>query len=124
MKEFWTARIALGFAVVGVVLMALTIAWRINPVEGSVVPRFLTHNPIGIAIIWILLVTCIPVWIFAVSLSLLLPLSDRIQYLLACGWMLVFQAILYFLIGKLVSVCRRRLKRKNEASKQGVQVRR
>ena len=96
--------------------MALRIAWRVNPVEGSVVPSFLTGNLIGVTGLWVLLVSCTPAWIVAVSVSMLLPVSDRAQYGLACAAMLVLQAVSYFLIGKLISVCVWKLKNKNEAS--------
>jgi len=112
MKRFWTDRIAIVTALVGIALMVLTIIWRINPAEGSVVPKFLTGNPVGVAVIGVLLVTCMPAWILAVSLTMFVPLSDHRQYVLACGSMLIVQAAAYFMIGKLISVCVRRFKRK------------
>ena len=42
MKKFWTDRIAVVTAGVGILLMVLTWVWRVNPVEGSVMPDFLT----------------------------------------------------------------------------------
>jgi len=63
MKKLPTDRIALVTAGIGMVLMILTAAWRVNPVEGSVVPDFLTRNPFGEALLLVLLVTCMPVWI-------------------------------------------------------------
>lgn len=118
MKKFWTDRIAVLTALVGIILMVLTIVWRINPVEGSVVPRFLTGNPVGGAVICVLLVTCMPVWILSVSVTMLLPLPDHIQYVLACGAMLIAQGVVYFMIGKLISICVRRLSRRRESSNQ------
>jgi hypothetical protein len=112
MRGFWTDRIAIVTALIGVGLMILTIVWRINPVEGSVVPRFLTGNPVGVAVIYVLVVTCMPVWILAVSLSMSVPLPEHGQYVLACGSMLIFQAVVYFMIGKLISICVRRFKKK------------
>ena len=81
MNALWTNRLGLSFAAAGVVLMALTISWHVNPAEGSVVPRFLTANLAGTAALWVLLVTCMPVWVVAVWLSSLIPVSDRLQYL-------------------------------------------
>ena len=118
MKRFWTDRIAIVTALVGVGLMVLTIIWRINPAEGSVVPEFLTGNPVGRGAICALLVTCMPAWILAVTLCMLLPLPERIQYSLACTAMLVMQGIAYFMIGKLISLCGRKMCRKKESSNQ------
>ena len=41
MKKFWTDRIALVTSGIGIALMILTAVWRVNPVEGSVMPDFL-----------------------------------------------------------------------------------
>jgi len=41
MKNFWKDKIAVGSAVIGMVLMILTILWRVNRAEGSVIPGFL-----------------------------------------------------------------------------------
>ena len=57
---------------VGMALMILALVWRVNPVEGSVVPDFLTGNPFGAALIVVLLVTCMPVGIVAVFSGVLL----------------------------------------------------
>jgi hypothetical protein len=116
MKRFWTDRIAIVTALVGIGLMALTIIWRINPAEGSVVPDFLTGNPVGVGAICVLLVTCMPAWILAVTLCMLLPLPERMQYSLACAAMLVMQGIAYFMIGKLISLCVRKICRRKESS--------
>lgn len=116
MRVFRTDRIACVTALIGVGLMVLTIIWRVNPVEGSVVPRFLTDNPVGVAAISVLLVTCMPVWLPAVSLTLLMPLQDHAQWRLACGIMIVVQGIVYFLLGKLMSLIVRKLKARKTAS--------
>jgi len=110
MKTFWTDRVAIVTTLVGIILMVLTIVWRINPVEGSVMPRFLTGNPVGIAVIFILLVTCMPAWIVAVSVGMLLPFSERTQEVLVYVSMLILQGVIYFMIGKLISVCVRKVR--------------
>jgi len=61
MKTFWRDRIAVVTAGIGIVLMILTVVWRVNPVEGSVMPDFLTSNPFGQTLLYLLLVTCMPV---------------------------------------------------------------
>ena len=113
MRGFWTDRTALSFAAAGMILMALTIAWRINPVEGSVVPRFLYDSALGRAVFWVLFVTCMPVFIAGMFL-----IRDG-----DCGWLpdwvpvgtitlLLLQGVVYFLVGKVVSICARRFLRK------------
>ena len=59
---------------IGIALMTLTVVWRINPVEGSVavIPDFLTGNWFGEALVYVLLVTCMPVWIPTVFSVLIL----------------------------------------------------
>jgi hypothetical protein len=115
MKKFWTDRIALGSAAVGMILMAFTLAWRINPVEQSVVPRFLFDNPVGVAVFWVLFVTCMPVWIAGMILTAMLTggrAPDWVPVWLTTAISVVgtisLQGLLYFLIGKGVSVCARR----------------
>lgn len=104
MKRFWIDKTAVVTALVGVLLMALTLLWRINPVEGSVVPEFLTDNPIGLVVMLALFVTCMPVWILVMAVHMWLPLfSDEVAW----DAMLVVQAMVYFLIGKLISRYRR-----------------
>jgi hypothetical protein len=114
MKKFWTDWTAIGFTAVGIVLMAFTIAWRINPVEGSVIPQFLKDNLVGEAVHLVLLITCMPVWCVTVFL-----MSDT--YPACVVGMFFLQGLVYFLIGKAVSVCVRKLLRKKEASAHGVQ---
>ena len=115
MTTFMKDKTAIAFALTGIGLMILTILWRINPYEGSVIPNFLKSNPFGVGVIWVLLITCMPVWISVVSLSMLIPLSEPIQHGIACGLMIIFQGVLYFLIGKLVSLGWRKLLRKRES---------
>ena len=107
MKKFWSDRIAWVTSLVGIVLMILTAVWRVNPVEGSVVPDFLTGNPFGQAVLLVLLVTCMPVWIptvfFAVVLvsSVGIPESDSFAF--AQGAAVLVQGVVYFMFGKLIS---------------------
>ena len=118
MKRFWTDKIAITTALVGVALMGLTIIWHINPVEGSVMPRFLTGNPVGLAVICILLATCLLVWLPTVSMVTFIPLSEQAQYVIACGVMLMLQCLVYFMVGKLISLCARKLSKKKKTSNQ------
>ena len=107
MKTFWTDRIALVTSGIGIALMILTVVWRVNPVEGSVVPDFLTGNPFGDALLLVLLVTCRPVWIPTLFSVVVLasfvgfPESDGV--VLGNGAAVIVQGIVYFMFGKLIS---------------------
>ena len=113
MKKFWTDRIALVTSGIGIALMILTAVWRVNPVEGSVVPDFLTGNPFGEALLFVLIVTCMPVWIPTVFSVVVLasfvgiPESDGL--VLANGAAVIVQGIVYLMIGKLISGWAKRL---------------
>jgi len=107
LKNIFSDKAAVATAVVGVVLMALTIVWRVNPVEGSVVAPFLSNTASGRVIHLILLVTCMPVWIVVVSVVTLFVLSTEYIHYLGYALMLVTQGLLFFAIGKLISVCKR-----------------
>ena len=113
MKKFWTDRIALVTSGIGIALMILTAVWRVNPVEGSVMPDFLTGNPFGEALLYVLIVTCMPVWIPTVFSVVVLasfvgiPESDGL--VLSNGAAVIVQGIVYFMIGKLISGWAKRL---------------
>jgi hypothetical protein len=100
MKWSPISKLALIFALVGVLLMTLTLVWRINPVEGSVVPDFLTGTPLGRVVVAILLGTCMPVWILSVWIGTLLKI---IPFPVMCGLMILLQALAYGLAGAGIS---------------------
>lgn len=123
-RTFWADRTALWFAAVGMVLMALTITWRINPVEGSVVPKFFFDNPIGLVAFWILFATCMPVFAAGMFLGATGFLDGAPGWFPVLNLLLVgLQGLVYFLMGKGVSVCSRRLFKKCGAPKDEVQTR-
>src|SRR5262245_24737361 len=103
MKTFSTDRIALVTSGIGMVLMILTTVWRVNPVEGSVMPDFLTGNPFGEALLLLLIVTCMPIWIPTVFSVVVLassvgfPESDALT--LGNGAAVVVQGIVYLMVG-------------------------
>jgi hypothetical protein len=111
---FWNDRIALASAAIGMALMILTAIWRVNPVEGSVMPDFLTGNPFGEALLYVLIVTCMPVWVPTVFLGVVLssvagfPESDGVA--LGNAAAVIVQGIVYFMIGKLIARWARRLR--------------
>ena len=113
MKKFWTDRIALVTSGIGIALMILTAVWRVNPVEGSVVPDFLTGNPFGEALLFVLSLRACPCGSPPSSPSLYLaslvgiPESD--SFVLAHGAAVIVQGIVYFMIGKLISGWAKRL---------------
>jgi hypothetical protein len=91
-KLFWIA------AIIGTVLMLLTLYFNINPVEGSVVPHYIQGTGIHI----FLFITCMPAWIIGYIVgylvSFLLPVSFPI---IAC----TTQFFLYGALGKIMGLC-------------------
>ena len=106
MKKFWTDRIALVTAGIGMALMILTAVWRVNPVEGSVVPDFLEGNPFGEALLFVLIVTCMPVWIptvfSVVVIASIVGIPESDSYVLANSAAVIVQGIVYFMLAKLI----------------------
>jgi len=106
---FWKDKIALRFMLAGILLMIFTVLWRINPAEGSVIPHFLKQNSFGTAVIYFLLATSTPFWICLLILSrIFLALGFRNGILPDSTWavaciMIASQAIIYFMVGKLIS---------------------
>lgn len=107
--KVWTNRIALATSGIGMALMILTVVWRVNPVEGSVVPDFLTRNALGEALLLVLIGTCMPVWIptvfGVVTLTSFVGFPESDGLVLANGAAVIVQGIVYFLLGKLISGC-------------------
>lgn len=111
MKCFFNDRTALVVALVGTCLAVLTLVWRINPVEGSVMPRFITQAPLGWLVYAILLVSSVPTWFAVLPLALLLPTS-----FLPYPYVLL-QALVFFLTAKLIRLGKQRLSRRRRSSK-------
>jgi hypothetical protein len=107
MKKFWTDRIALVTSGIGIALMILAAVWRVNPVEGSVMPDFLTGNPFGEALLLVLIVTCMPVWIptvfSVVVLASFVGFAESDGLVFANAAAVIVQGIVYFMFGKLIS---------------------
>lgn len=91
-KFFWIA------AIIGIVMMLLTLHFNINPVEGSVVPQYIQDTGLHI----FLFITCMPAWIIGYIVgcvvSFLLPVSFPVM---AC----ITQFFFYGAIGKIVGRC-------------------
>ena len=127
MKTFWTDRIALVTSGIGMALMILTAVWRVNPVEGSVMPAFLTGNPFGEALLLVLIVTCMPVWIPTVFSVVTLasfvgfPESDGLVFGNTAA--VIVQGIVYFLVGKLISGWAKRFRTTGQDRSANVQTR-
>ena len=103
MKKLWTDWIALVTAGVGILLMILAVVWRVNPVEGSVMPDFLADNPFGLALTFVLLVTCLPVLIVAVLSALALGIRESDTWTLGAA-AVILQGIVFLMLGRLISV--------------------
>ena len=82
---FWIA------AIIGLILMLLTLHFDINPVEGSVVPEYIQGTGFHI----FLFVTCMPAWIIGLMISSILPVPFSVM---AC----VMQVFLYGVLGKII----------------------
>ena len=102
-KKLWTDWVALVTAGVGILLMILTVVWRVNPVEGSVTPDFLTSNPFGMVLTFVLLVTCMPVLIVAVFSALALGIPESDTWALGAA-AVILQGIVFLMLGRLISV--------------------
>jgi hypothetical protein len=113
-KRLLSDRVAVATAGVGIALMILTLVWRVNPVEGSVMPNFLTGNLFGMALLMGLLVTCMPVGIVALFSGILLGrlagLSESEGLTVGSGLAIVLQGTVYFFLGRLISVIRAHFK--------------
>jgi hypothetical protein len=83
------------FVIVGVALLIMTLKYRVNPVEGSVVNTAIR----GTALHWILLYTTMPAWIAGVSLS---SIACGDNYNFAVVLMFLIQIFLYYFLGKIV----------------------
>ena len=111
---------ALVTALIGVILMILTLVWRINPVEGSVVPRYLTGTAIGVAVICFLFVTCMPAWISGVYLAHVIPMVnpyDPSGRIVTCCLMFIIQFMLYLGLGHMCSRLVRAVGRRRRRSR-------
>ena len=117
MKTFWTDRIALVTSGIGIALMILTAVWRVNPVEGSVMPDFLSDNPFGEALLLVLIVTCMPVWIptvfSVVVLASFVGVPESDSFGMSNVAAVIVQGIVYFMFGKLISVWFRKFRAKS-----------
>jgi hypothetical protein len=85
------------FVIIGAVLLALTIIYRVNPVEGSVVDPQIR----GTALHLTLLYTTMPAWIAGVSLCGALSASN---YECAVLLMFLFQVLIYYALGKITKL--------------------
>ena len=90
--------------------MTLALVWRVNPVEGSVVPDFLTRNPFGEALLMVLLVTCLPVGVVAVFSGILLGrlvgLSESEGFRVGSALAIVLQGTVFYFLARLISILR------------------
>jgi hypothetical protein len=87
-KYFWIA------AIIGVVLMLLTLHFNINPVEGSVVPQYIQGTGLDI----FLFIICMPAWILGYIIGYLLSFFLPVSFpVMAC----ITQLFLYGVLSKI-----------------------
>ena len=84
-KFFWIT------AIIGLVFMLLTLYFKINPAEGSVVPDYIRGTVFHI----FLFVTSMPAWIAGLMVSSVLPVPFPVM---AC----LMQILLYGILGKII----------------------
>lgn len=106
-KKFITDRISICFAIAGIVLMALMIAWDINPSRADNMPQFLKANMIGPVAGFVLCITCMPV-IFIVTAVWPHHWPEICLYIA----MFLLQGFVFFMLGVIVSVCKRKVLKK------------
>jgi len=91
--------IAIVFVIIGVILLSLTLVFRVNPVEGSVVNDAI----VGTTFHWFLLITTMPAWIAGIIVGMTTFLSFP--------FMFVFQIIIFWSMAKIVRLSYKTIKR-------------
>jgi hypothetical protein len=91
-------KLALGFAVGGLLLMALTLIFRVNPVELSVVDPRICGTPLH----WLLFFSSMPAWLLGLLASSAVSPSqpDHRLWLPLCACLI--QVLIYFGLGWIV----------------------
>ena len=113
MRGFFRDKIAVTTAAIGLILIGLAWVFRINPWEGSVIPRFLTESGLGQVVISILLAATAPVWILGGWLTTMLwPRSVLFAKEASYVVLALTQGATYFLLGMVISQSARRLKKR------------
>ena len=108
MRTFWSDRIALGTAVIGALLMALAaILFHEKTIAAAVVDHFLSGSTLGLSIIILLCLTCLPVWTLCLSAYMLLHFPTGMEYVALAAVMILVEGIIFFFIGKLIASCGR-----------------
>lgn len=102
MGTFWSDRIALITAALGVLFMALTtISLHDHSATSSGVLKYLSDTPLGISGI----VLCLPVWTLCISAYMLVRFPTGMEYVVLSAVMIFIGGTLFFFIGKLISFC-------------------
>ncbi len=115
MKTFLLDRLALIMAATGMILMVFTIVLQVNPVDSSVASPLVKGSVLGNLFGGFLYVTCMPVFLvtYAVWTCLSLPTDWGLA---ATICMIVIQGLTFFLMGKILSVSIKTLRRKDRVS--------
>ena len=99
-KFFWIA------AIIGTVLMLLTLHFNINPVEGSVVPQYIQDTGIHI----FLFIACMPAWIIGYIVGYLVSFIFPVSF---SAMVCIAQFFIYGTIGKIIGRCIHSIKTRN-----------
>ena len=89
-RSLFADAFAVVLEIIGVILLALTLVFNVNPVEVTVVNDAIA----GSAFHWILFITTMPAWIAGIIVGMGTVLSLPLMF--------IFQIILYWFFGKVI----------------------
>ena len=96
-KYFWIA------AIIGVLLMLLTLHFNINPVDGSAVPQYIQDTGLHIFLFF----TCMPAWILGYIIGYLVSLLFPKGFLFPITFPVMACITQFFFYGLLSKIIRR-----------------
>ena len=95
----------------GVLLIALALVFHVNPVEGSVMPRWMTTTIWGNVVYAILMAAAIPAWVvYTLLLRHVYPANTSDTVILLS--FLVTQVAVFYSIGKTITALFKRVSRR------------
>ena len=106
-QSFFADRIAIGIAVLGIVLMATSLHYNVNPVCAGALRNGIQDHPVAL---WVLVVTTVPAMLVG-TLIWAIPDPDISAPWLDYVSVFACQAFLFFALGKAASGCLRSFRR-------------